>query len=210
MEQINNISNVIKTQIKIITDNPYIMAIIKIAFVLYAAQIAPRPPAMIATLFQNTFFKMLCMALIMIIADIDFQLAIILAIVFVISMNMLSGRGALESFSTFSKEYTPYGNSKLIEPVSVIYPGCIGITMDDLLKAFDGDHIKMQNTVQYTFQQLMEKSNTKDSKELLMKMAYYTGLPYNVDWTKPESAPFIATILLNAGFQITDKCTAPH
>ena len=97
----------------------------------------------------------------------------------------------------------------MLEPKTMLYPGCSDVTMDDLVKMFEGDRSKMQNSVQYVFQELMLRTKTKDSKELLMKLAYAAGLPYNLSFDKPETAPYIATLLVNYGFEVNDKCHPP-
>jgi hypothetical protein len=81
--------------------------------------------------------------------------------------------------------------------------------MADLEKVFQGDFAKMQETVHYTYQELLKNLKGTD-KEILKKISYATGLPYNVDWSKgDEVAPYIGTLLMYHGFNISDSCTAP-
>ena len=49
----------------------------------------------------------------------------------------------------------------------------------------------------------------KDSKDVLMKIAYAAGLPYNKTFTD-EHAPYIATILMYQGMSVSDSCQAPN
>lgn len=190
--------------------NPYIMAIIKITLILYAVQIAPRPPVFMTKLFENTLFKILGLFLILVFIQYDLQLAIIVSILYVLSINSLSGRGPFESFSNYSSEYKPYGNFKLLEPKTVIYPGCDKVTMADLVRLFEGDNEKLQTAVQYSFRELMKHSLDKPAKEALMKIAYATGLPYNLSLDNEENAPYIATLLVNYGYKVSDMCNAPQ
>jgi hypothetical protein len=125
-------------------------------------------------------------------------------------MNALSGRGMFESFADYTGKYVPEGGFTLIEPKTMIYPGCHDITMDDLYKAFEGDQLKMQSAVQYTFKQLMTKTKSENSKDLLIKIAYAAGLPYNLSFDKPETAPYIATLLVNYGYNIKGDCQPPY
>jgi hypothetical protein len=212
----NNVSNKIESGLQTILQNPYIMAVIKLTLVLYATKIAPNPPDFMEKLFDNTAFKMVALALIMYLANVDFQLSIILAVIYVITMNLASGRQFLESFTDnnvyadYSKEYKPYGNQKLIEPKINIYPGCHNITMQDLLNAFGGDQQKLLETTQYAFEELYKNYKTTDNKEKLKQLSYATGLPYSINWDYPETAPYIATILVNAGFRINDTCHVPE
>lgn len=209
MEAINAVTHTLDSYVQVPLANPYIMAVVKIILSLYAAQLAPKPPAFITELFKNTWVKILALFFIAYISDHDFQLAVLLAVIFVFGSNIFSGRGLFESFAPYSADYTPDNKLTLIESHSDNYPGCEKITMDDLLAAFDNDKLKMQNTVMYAYQQLLQQT-TGDAHEKLKKMAYAVGLPYNVDLNKPESAPLIATLLMYAGFSFGKDCTAPN
>lgn len=193
-----------------ILSNPYVMAITKITLTLYAAQIAPKAPDFLQKAFENTFVKIFLIFLILYLSDKDFQLSILIAVIYVLLMNSLSGKRLLESFADYSPEYKTDGKFKLIEPRTMIYLGCQDVTMDDLYKAFEGDQLKMQNTVQYSFQQLMAKTKSENSKELLIKIAYAAGLPHNLSFEKPETAPYIATLLVNYGYKIKGECQPPY
>lgn len=196
------------SSLQILLRNPYIMAVLKVTLVLYAIQYAPRLPKSVNDIMGNTFFKIFALFLIMYLSERDFQLAIIFAIVFVIGANVLSGRGPLESFADFSKDFKPSG-AKLLEPKLAVYPGCDKITINDLLKAFDGDVNQLASTVQYTYGELLTKITDKNSKERLMKIAYAAGLPYNMEFND-ENAPYIATLLMYFGFQFGVDCRAPQ
>jgi hypothetical protein len=209
MEYINQTTRFIENQLSYPLANPYIMAVLKLSLVLYAVQIAPRAPEYLQELFKNTYVKVGLITLIIYLSGRDMQLAILLAIIYVFGMNLLSGRGALESFSNYSSEYKSSG-VVLLEPKLAIYPGCDSITMQDLYKMFDGDKTKFNNSVQYAFQELMARTKTKDSKEMLMKIAYAAGLPYNMSFDKPETAPYIATLLVNYGYKVSDSCQPPN
>lgn len=193
-----------------VLNNPYLMAIVKITLILYAVQIAPRPPAFMSDLFQNTFVKIIAVFLILMFIQYDLQLAIIVAVLYVVSLNMISERGPLESFANYSNEYKPYGNFKLLEPKTVLYPGCDQVTMADLLQLFEGDNEKLQTAVQHSFKDLMKRSLDKPAKEALLKIAYATGLPYNLSMDREETAPYLATLLINYGYKVSDKCNSPQ
>jgi hypothetical protein len=210
MDYLYKAQSVTESGLAVALANPYAMAVLKITLALYAAQLAPKAPVFIQTIFQNTFVKLLGAFLILYLGEKDFQLSLLIAIIYVLGMNLLSGRGLFESFANYSDEYKSYGNFKLIEPESVIYPGCNNVTMDDLYKMFEGDKVKLEQTVHYTFQELMRKYQSKGSKEALMKIAYAAGLPFNMSFDKPETAPYIATLLVNYGFVINDKCQPPR
>lgn len=209
MEYIRQSQTVVESTLNTTLENPYIMAIVKITLILYAVMIAPKPPGYLEELFKNTYFKIFAIALIIYLSEKDLQLAILISVVYVFGMNLVSGRGILESFSPFSAEYKNENGSKLIEPKTAIYPGCQNITMDDLIKIFGGDQEKMISTAQNSFRELLKMAKTKDGKESLTKTAYAAGLPYNMSFDKPETAPYIATLLVNYGFQLSDSCAPP-
>jgi hypothetical protein len=229
MDTLKNIEGYVETNVKQALSNPYLMAILKVSLVLYAAQIAPKLPSTVSNIFQNTFVKIAFVALMFLLADIDFQLAIIIAVIYVLSINGLSGRGFLESYGDVSNvesvaEYQKdsgkltdllgkpipplFGN--LIDSKSDNFIGCNNVTMKDLLAVFDGDHIKMQNTVAYSYKVLMEQLPAKSAaKDKLVAIAHAVGLPYNVEFND-KNAPLIATFLLNVGYSINDTCQAPQ
>lgn len=187
--------------------NPYLMALIKVSLVLYAARIAPKLPAAFDQLFDNVIFKIVAVAAIAYIAEKDFQLAIMLAVVYVLSINYASGRGLLESFADFVREKATSGQT-LIEPQTMLYPGCQNITLADLEAAFDGDKEKLAQTARYSFVELLKKAKG-ETKDVIMNIANAAGLPANRAFTE-EDAPYIATLLIYAGFNISDSCRPPY
>lgn len=191
-----------------ILKNPYVMATLKIAIVMYASILAPKIPQSAQAWLGNTYVKIAILAAILYIAERDFQLALILSVAFIVTVNMLSGRAALESFAA---EYTKYkgDTSRLLEPKAVIYPGCQTMKLKDLLDAFGNDKLKLQESVRYAFHELLKVDKSKTEKERLEKAARYAGLPYNVELSD-ETAPFIATILLQYGFKLSKTCQAPQ
>jgi hypothetical protein len=185
------------------------MAIVKLTLVLYAIRIAPRLPNAIDKLFENTFVKIFLLMVMIYLSERDFQFAIILAILYVITVNFSAGRGILESFSDYSADYKADGQFKLIEPKTAIYPGCLNMTIADLEKVFDGDQQKLTAATTLAFKELLAMAKNKTAKEKFMQMAYATGLPYNIQ-LNDENAPYIATILLYRGFDLGNTCTAPN
>lgn len=224
MDTLHNVTEMAHTKVNQVLQNPYVMAILKVTLVLYAAQIAPKLPTVVQHTFENTFFKIVAIALIAYLAELDFQLAIILAIVFVLSTNLLSGRSIFESFGnnqgTFHADQSKYtdllgkpatvGRAKLQESLSDNYPGCNHVTMADLMSLFDGDKIKLQKTVQYAVNELMHKLPAdSDAKTKLTTIAHAVGLPHNIELTDRNS-PAIATLLLNFGYKVSDECQVPQ
>jgi len=228
MESIKNVEAIIKSKLDPVLQNPYVMAILKISLILYASQIAPRLPSMVSVTLQNTFVKIAVIALTAYIAEVDFQLAIILAIIFVIGINASSGRGFFESYENmrniedqgpFYADQTKYktllqepaviNNFTLLNSNSDNYSGCDDIKMADLLAVFDNDHLKLQNTVMYAFKELANQlPKDSDAMSNLVKMVKAVGAPGNIQFND-STASLLATILINAGFVINDKCRGP-
>jgi hypothetical protein len=225
MESLQNIQTGVQDKLNIILQNPYVMAILKVGLILYASRIAPKLPSYVQNTFENTFVKIIAIALLAYISEVDFQLAILLAIVLVLSANFLGGRGIFESYDNigfnsvgeYQGDMTKYtnllgkpaqiSNFKLTESLSDNYPGCNNVTLADLLALFNGDAPKLQTTVQYAFYELNKILAGKD-KENLTTVARAAGLPYNVE-LNDANAPLIATILLNYGYNISNTCQPP-
>lgn len=207
MDSVKYTLSAVQKSSNFVLGNPYIMAIIKISLALYAAQIGPKLPSVAQQWLQNTYVKIALLIVMIYLSEKDFQLAVILAIAYVVLMNVLSGRGPLESFANYSSEYKKSGQT-LIEPVTMIYPGCEKLTMDDLGKVFDGDREELVKNANYAFRELIQKYKSQAGKETLTKIAYAAGLPYNRDFTD-EHAPYIATILMYQGMHLSDSCTQP-
>lgn len=233
MEAIKNVETIIKSNLDTILENPYIMAIVKVSLILYASQLAPKLPSIASITLQNTFVKIAAIALTAYIAEIDFQLAIILAIIFVIGINASSGRGFFESYENMSmnmnmsEDQGPYyadqtkyqtlmqkpavvGNAILLDGTSDSYSGCDDMKMVDLLAVFDNDHLKLQNTVMYAFKELSNQlPKDSDAMTNLVKMAKACGIPGNLAFTD-SNAKIIATILINYGFSFNKTCKSPY
>lgn len=134
MDTIKNVQNVVETQLQKVLRNPFAMAILKIALVLYASQIAPRVSPNVSSIFQFTIVKILSIALIAYIAEIDFQLSIILAVIFVLSINLLSGRGPFESYK--DTELNGYSNELAYEkPIVEQYEDSVPKSFSDNITA---------------------------------------------------------------------------
>jgi len=225
MDSLSKVGSNVEKGLKGALSNAYIMTALKVSLVLYAARIAPRLPEASNVVFENTFFKIFAVGLIAYFASLDFQLSVILAVIYVLGVNVMSSRDLLESFGDsrpgkFEKELTKItdllGNpaainkQTLIEPKTNVYPGCLNITAKDLLDMFGYDKMKLQETVSYAMHDLMEKlPENSEAKDNLLKMARVVGTPYNVDTLDDDSAPLIATMLLNFGYIVSDTCKAP-
>lgn len=189
-------------------ENPYLMAFVKVSLVLYAATVAPKLPVGVKQMFDNTFVKIAFIFMMLYLSQMDFQLALILAVAYVVSINLLSGRAALESFAEF-KKFEGESKHKLIEPRSVVYPGCQNIKLEDLLNAFKQNRLALQTSIRYVYHRLLSEDKSTDEHKRLLKFARMSGLPYNVE-LNDENAPLIATLLIYYGFEFSDSCKTPQ
>jgi hypothetical protein len=184
--------------------NNYATGALKLAGIIYAAMFAPQLPSGAKAVVNNSMFKLVAIGLIAYLAPKDFQLALVLTIALVASLNF----NLKEMFSNFEKK--PIDTSKLLEPKTAVYPGCHDIKMKDLLDAFSGDNMKLQDAVKYVFYDLMSReSATSEADKRLLKYARIAGLPYNVELID-ENAPLIATMLLQYGYKFSDSCKVPQ
>ena len=208
MDYINKVSSTVDTGVSTVLQNPYIMAFVKLTITLYAIQLAPKLPDQAYKLFENTYVKMFGLFLIVYIGNRDLQLAIMLAVVYVLGVNMAAGRHFLESFTQaeFTGNNTPRG--KLLEPQTMIYPGCEKFTIQQLVDAFGGDQEKLLKNVEQSFYDLMQKMPADtDARKKLEKMGRAVGLPYNMSLERGDDiAPYLATILMYRGFTLSDSC----
>jgi hypothetical protein len=198
--------------------NPYVMAVLKISVILYASRIAPRLPDFVAHALDSTPVKLIAVSLIGFLANIDIQLSILLAVVFVLGSNLMSGRGLLESFAPYVSDITKVKtllgtpalitNATLLTPQSDIYPGCGKVTYQDLLDVFKGDINQMRQTVMYTYGKLVEDLQSESDAEKLQAISDAIGVPHNLA-LNDENAPLIATMLMNYGFVVSQTCQAP-
>lgn len=203
--------NAVNKSITSVLSNVYIMSLIHVILILYASYYAPNPPQSMKTFFSNTYTKLFFIALLIFIQSKDIVLAVGLAIIFLISINSISGRGPLESFvddnyGKFSKEFVKTNTATLLEPKTNIVTGCEKITLQDILNTFNGDELKMQKTVKYAFQELMSQIQDETAMQKLTIIAKASGLPSN-KYLTDENAPYIASILVQWGYTIGDNCT---
>jgi hypothetical protein len=82
--------------------NPYVSATLTLFLVLYGGLAKPDLPDFILDLFDNAIFRMLVLFLIAYTASNNPQVAILVAIAFTITMNLLSERKMAEGFMAYA------------------------------------------------------------------------------------------------------------
>lgn len=137
---------------------------INLLAVLYGSMAAPQLPYQLAQLFEYAIFRFL----------------VLFTIVWNNSRNpMLAVRvsvGILVVFYLFSY-YEPFR----IDQNTNVHPGCLGLTMDNVLEVFNGD------------------------TEAMHLALYNTGLPRNIP-LNDEFAPLIASHLISKGYDLGESC----
>lgn len=83
--------------------NPYISAALTLFLVLYGGMAKPDLPDFVMDLFDNAFFRVLVLFLIAFTATKNSQIALMIAIGFTVSMNMLSERKMVEGFMAYNQ-----------------------------------------------------------------------------------------------------------
>ena len=89
----------IDTTLKSVFSNKYGSSIITLFLVIYGGLAAPTLPKFMVKLFENPVFKILILSLIVYTGNKDPKLAIIVAIVFTVTLNTINDQKFLENFS---------------------------------------------------------------------------------------------------------------
>ena len=210
MDKVKSMMSTVSAKTDAVFQNKYVLAVVKIVIIFYASILAPKLPEQAVTVLQSTPAKIIAVAIIAYLAMKDIQMAILLACAFVLSINVISGRGILESYANmedaFSGEHNPQA---LIEPTFFIYPGCLDMTLADLLEFFESDSHKLQDTVHFVFKHYQEKVDKTPAEKEMMYYARAAGLGHNVA-PSDKNAPLIATMLLNYGYKFSETCQPPN
>jgi len=185
-------------------ENPYIMAVVKISIIM-AILFSNFEHQSITTLANSSVFKILLLISIVFVSNYDVQLALLLALLYVSVHFKLSGKGLIEPFVSLKSFVKSDDNLVLIEPLHQIYPGCLNITLNDIISSFNGNTHELNKAVQVSYQDILSQIQTRSEQEKFMKLAYAVGLPHNVQ-LNDKNAPLIATLLVYAGFHLSPTC----
>ena len=146
---------------------PYISLFI----ILYATHLGPTLPKKWLQFVNNAYFRIVAIALMMWTATSDPALSLVMAVLFVALVNRANNKNILENFTWEG-------------PQTGIYPGCLNMTVNDLLESFGNDEVKLAQAI------AMSK------------------IPANIDLSD-YYAPIIATYLMYSGFNLKSPCTPP-
>ncbi len=154
---------------------PYLKAISILFVLLFLNIVAPVLPPNVVDMFGTFWFRSVVAAGIAYLSIKDWKMAIGLGLGFMILINLTNHKAPFEDFQ----------NIEGFEgPQTAIYPGCLNMTVFDLVKSFNND------------------------KEALANAMLLSKVPLNVS-IDDAHAGLISTYLLNAGYKLTGTCNPP-
>ena len=89
-------------QVTQVLQNPYFSAALTLFLVLYGAMACPDLPDAVVGFFDNAIFRVLVLFLIAFTASKNAQIALLVAVGFTLTMNLLSERKMVESFMAYN------------------------------------------------------------------------------------------------------------
>jgi hypothetical protein len=161
----------------VITNHQPIRLALALSLMLYGSLAAPIFPTKYLFLVDNIYFRIAFIAFIAWTTSHDPLLGVATAVLFIIVLDkVLSHKNNIESFSS-GRSYEGMG--------SAIYPGCLNMTVADLLESFGND------------------------KEQLLNAMMVSRVPGDVI-VNDYYAPLIGTYLINYGFGLKSPCSFPQ
>jgi len=149
---------------------PVVSNLLTLLLVSYAGMAAPLLPGSLKALLKHAAVRVLVLFLVVWTNNQDPTVALSLAVGLVVAMNLFSGRSAFETF--------------LIEQDTNVLPICQGLTVSDILAAFNGSESAMRQAL------------------------HNTGFPHSVQLTD-YNAPILASHLVNKGGYQFGQCGPP-
>ncbi len=102
-----------------ISNNKYISTAITISLGLYTALLGPNLPKFVKDLFSNTLFRILILFLVVVRGNKDPQMAIMIAVAFVLTLDYIYVRDVKEKFAETSGTTSDGSNSSVGNSVPV-------------------------------------------------------------------------------------------
>lgn len=163
-------NNALEGPLTFLTQSPT-SEIIGLLLICYASYLRPSVPNGMSWLFDNFVARIAILSLILWTSNKNPTMSLVIALAFVVTLNVANGKGAFENFEG---------------PKTAILPGCLGLTMYDLLAAYNGD------------------------KDELVREMVRCKVPPQVK-LNDEYAGLIATYIVNfTGKKFTAKCAPPY
>lgn len=145
-------------------DNANAKNAITLLAILYGSLAAPQLPYQIASLFDYAIFRFIVLFLILWNNNKNASLSINISLGILVVFYLIS-----------------YFEGFRIEQDTDIHPGCLGLTMNDVLNVFNGD------------------------QEALNLALYNSGVPRSIP-LNDEFAPLLASYLINKGYDFGNSC----
>jgi hypothetical protein len=111
---------------------PYVRPTLILFLSLFGGLASPAFAIQYKPYFDNIFVRIVMLAFIIWIVNKDPGLALGVATVFIVVLNMSNGKGPFERFEG---------------PATAIYPGCMNMKVYDLLESFNNDKDKLMNAM---------------------------------------------------------------
>jgi hypothetical protein len=101
----------INNTLQTIMDNPIVIGLISIALTVYGPRLSPKLPDFIRNAFNNSFFRLIVLVLVIFIGSRNIRLSLVLAILFMVLMSITNSQNIKEDFEQQLNEY--YSNYNL-------------------------------------------------------------------------------------------------
>jgi hypothetical protein len=101
----------VNNTLQTIMDNPLIIGLISIALTVYGPRLSPKLPDFIRNAFNNSFFRLIVLVLVIFIGSRNIRLSLVLAILFMVLMSITNNQNIKEDFEQQINEY--YANYNL-------------------------------------------------------------------------------------------------
>ncbi len=101
----------VNNTLQTIMDNPLVIGLISIALTIYGPRLSPKLPDFIRNAFNNSFFRLIVLVLVIFIGSRNIRLSFVLAILFMVLMSITNNQNIKEDFEQQLNEY--YANYNL-------------------------------------------------------------------------------------------------
>ena len=101
----------VNNTLQTIMDNPLVIGLISIALTVYGPRLSPKLPDFIRNAFNNSFFRLIVLVLVIFIGSRNIRLSLVLAILFMVLMSITNNQNIKEDFEQQINEY--YANYNL-------------------------------------------------------------------------------------------------
>jgi hypothetical protein len=101
----------VNNTLQTIMDNPLVIGLISIALTIYGPRLSPKLPDFIRNAFNNSFFRLIVLVLVIFIGSRSIRLSFVLAILFMVLMSITNNQNIKEDFEQQLNEY--YANYNL-------------------------------------------------------------------------------------------------